>query len=549
MSKFAELAQAFLSETFQDSPVLASQLGIDGHDDQLDDVSESAFADRSKRAAAWLQKLDALDGSDCASDEERLDRDLIRSTLRGRAILEDWLMWRRQPETYSNPGLSGVFILFLHRLKPEQELVRAAVQRLRAIPRALEDGRRNLKPELTPRIYVERAIRAVRSGSRYLSEILPNEVSDAQLKGELSDWGGVASGAMDVYAEFLESTLLPKAHGHYAIGRERYSRLLREKEMLDYDAASLRERGRREYERLAEDLRRSARVIDGTDDWPRVLRQLNQDHPTTPEAMLRAYAESTERARQFLKDRDLVTLPPGEECSVEPTPLFQRPVTAVASYNSPPPFSTSMRGHFFVPFPPDGASEEEIQQRLENNAYAAIPTTSVHEAYPGHHWHLVTAKGNPSAVRRTFRTPYFTEGWGLYAEQVMREQGFFSDPRQEMCQYEATLFRAARIIVDTSLHIGDMTFEEAVEFMRTQANLPEPTAKAEVTRYCAWPTQASAYLTGCLEILRIRERYQRERGGSLREFHDTIGRSGGLPIALAEQAALGAPVSPQRSAS
>jgi uncharacterized protein (DUF885 family) len=148
------------------------------------------------------------------------------------------------------------------------------------------------------------------------------------------------------------------------------------------------------------------------------------------------------------------------------------------------------------------------------------------------------AKGNPSRVRRTFRTPYFTEGWGLYAEQVMCEQGFFTDPRQEMAQYEATLFRAARIIVDTSLHIGDMSFDEAVEFMRTRANLPDPTARAEVTRYCAWPTQASSYLTGCLEIVRIRERYLQSGKGSLRDFHNKLAASGGLPIALAEQAAL-----------
>src|SRR5262249_16959510 len=186
-----------------------------------------------------------------------------------------------------------------------------------------------------------------------------------------------------------------------------------------------------------------------------------------------------ERARQFLRDHDLVTFPSGEECLVEPSPLYQRPVLAVASYTSPPPFSNSMRGHFFVPFPPDGAPEQEIQQRLENNSYASIPTTAVHEAYPGHHWHLVTIKQSGSAVRRTLRTPYFTEGWGLYAEQVMREQGFFTDPRQVMCQYEATLFRAARIIVDTSLHIGEMSFDEAVEFMHYRANLPPPTAKAE----------------------------------------------------------------------
>lgn len=541
MSEFSALADQFLDEHWRDSPVSASQLGIEGFDDQLDDLGEFAFEERRRRSATWLERFDSLPEAACASFEERLDRDLIRSSLRGRAILDDWLMWRRQPDIYLNPCLGGVFNLFLHRLKPEPELVRAAVGRLRAIPRLLEDGRRNLKAELVPRLYVERAIRQARAGARYLGDILPNEVGDEQLRAELADWGGVASGAMQVYADFLSEQLLPKANGGYAIGADRYSRLLREKELLSDDVFTLRERGRREYDRLSSELTGLAQVIGRTEDWPRVLQDLNRDHPTTPEAMLASYAEWTERARQFLKDRQLVTLPPGEECRVEPSPLFQRPVIAVASYNSPPPFSASMRGYFFVPFPPDGAPPNDVQQRLENNSFASIPTTSVHEAYPGHHWHLVTAKANPSRVRRAFRTPYFTEGWGLYAEQVMREQGFFTDPRQDMSQVEATLFRAARIVVDTSLHIGDMSFEEGVEFMRTRANLPEPTARAEVTRYCAWPTQASAYLTGQLEILRIRSRFLAQGLGSLRDFHNTIAASGGLPIALAEEAALTPP--------
>jgi uncharacterized protein (DUF885 family) len=529
--------RVFFDETMRDSPVMATHLGLDGYDDRLDDLSEAGFDDRRRRSEAWLQRFDELPDSACDSFDERVDRDLIRSTLRGRAVLDDWLMWRRQPELYLNPGLSGIFTLFLHRLKPEAELARAAISRLQAFPRLLEDGRRNIKLELAPPVYVDRAIRQARAGARYLSEVVAKEVEDPSLRAELSDWGGIAAGAMELYADHFER-LLPDAHGEWAIGEQRYTSLLREKEMLQYDAPSLRERGRREYDRLADELREFAQRIDGTDDWPRVLHDLNVDHPPTPEAMLRCYADWTEQARQFLADRSLVTLPTGDECLVEPSPLFQRPVTAVASYNSPPPFSTSMRGHFFVPYPPDGASVTEIQQRLENNSYAAIPTTSVHEAYPGHHWQLVTAKANPSIARRSFRTPYFTEGWGLYAEQVMREQGFFTDPRQEMSQVEATLFRAARIVVDTGLHIGDVSFDEAVDFMEKQSNLPAPTARAEVARYCAWPTQASAYLTGCLEILRIRDRFLADGRGTLRQFHDRIGASGGLPIALAEEVAL-----------
>jgi uncharacterized protein (DUF885 family) len=537
---FAELARTFLAEEYADSPVLASHLGVDGFDDRLDDLTEAAFAARRRRSAEWLARFEAL--PDAGLDrEERIDRDLARSVLRGRAVMADWEMWRRQPDTYLGPGLSGVFILFLHRRHPEAETARAAAARLRAVPEGLAAGERNLQPELVPAVYVERALGQARAGARYARELVPAEAADPRLRGELAEAGAVAGAAYERFAAFLER-LRPRAAGTWAIGEARYTRLLREKELLADDAPSLRERGRREYDRLAAELAGYARRIGGTDDWARVLETLNADHPATPEAMLAAYAEWTERARAFLTEHRLVSFPDGEECVVQPSPPFQRPVLAVASYQGPPAFSPSLRGHFFVPFPPDGAPADEVRQRLSNNSHASIPTTAVHEAYPGHHWHLVTMKRHPSALRRTFRTPYFTEGWALYAEQMMREQGFFRDPRQEMSQVEAQLFRAARIVVDTSLHMGEMGLDEAVTFMRARANLPEPTARAEVGRYCAWPTQASAYLTGCLEILALRERHLARLGRSdtaaLRAFHDRLAGSGGLPPALAARALL-----------
>jgi hypothetical protein len=149
-----------------------------------------------------------------------------------------------------------------------------------------------------------------------------------------------------------------------------------------------------------------------------------------------------------------------------------------------------------------------------------------HEAYPGHHWHLTHVQTRPRLVRKVFGTPYFSEGWGLYVEEMMRRKGFFTDPRHELCQVDARLFRAARIVVDTSLHMGEMTVEEAVTFMSTKASLSEPTARAEVGRYCTWPTQASSYLTGALEIDRIHDLWMAQSRGSLREFHDTIAGSG-----------------------
>ena len=538
MSSFTDLTETFLKEEFAESPVQASSLGLTEYDERLDDLSADAFRRHDERSAAWLKRFRAIP-DETLSPTERIDRDFAASILRGRELNAPQRAWQKQPATYLNPGLQGVFSLFLHRMRPEKDLADAARARLAEVPRALRQGIDNLDFTIVPRIYVDRAIGQAKAAAKYARELVPQEVKDPASRELLAATGADAGDAFDAFAEFLTEKK-EKASGTYAIGEALYTSLLQDKELLPYDARSLRERGREQYDLLAAELRRLSQEIAGTDDWVGLLDKLNKVHAPTPERMRDEYEEWTERARSFLRDTGLVTLPPGERCTVEPSPPFQRPILAVASYNRPPAFSDSLAGHFFVPYPPDNTSPEEIQKRLEGNCSAGIPTTAVHEAYPGHHWHLVMAHFNPSKLRQVFSTSYFSEGWALYAERVMREQGFFTDPKHQLYQYEATIFRAARIIVDTSLHLGEMTYDEAVRFMVEKGNLSEPNARAEVGRYCSWPTQASSYLTGMLEIVDLRTRWLTTNGKSgvpaLREFHDKLTGSGAMPTSLAERA-------------
>jgi uncharacterized protein (DUF885 family) len=537
-SAFGSLVDSFLKEEYEDSPTLASSLGLTEYDERLDDTSAAAYERRRESDLAWLGKFRAV-AEDGLAPAERIDRDLLVSVLRGRELYQPLEMWKRQPNYYLNPGLNGVFSLFLHRLRPERELADAAAKRLEGVPTNIRDGVANLDFSRTPRVYAERAMGQAKAAARYARELVPAEVKDASSKQRLTEAGAKAAKAFDEFASYLESNK-DRATGDWAIGEELYTALLREKELLPFGAAELRERGGEQHELLSTEANRIANEIDGSGDWAKTCDRLNKIHAPTPDAMRDEYAEWTERARSFLRDTELVTLPPGEKCSVEPSPPFQRPVLAVASYQRPPAFRDTLHGHFFVPYPPDGTPPEEVQKRLEGNCSAGIPTTAVHEAYPGHHWHLVMAKSNPSHARRIFGTAYFSEGWALYAERVMREQGFFTDPKHLLYQYEATIFRAARIVVDTSLHMGEMTFDEAVRFMVEKGNLTEPNARAEVGRYCSWPTQASSYLTGMLEIIDIRTRWLAKRGKSdrpaLRAFHDAITTAGMLPTSLAERA-------------
>jgi uncharacterized protein (DUF885 family) len=422
-----------------------------------------------------------------------------------------------------------MFTPFQQRLKPEPELVAAAVSRLAEVPGVLAACRANLDPDLAAPLLVRRALGQARTARGFLTATVPSMVRDADLRAELAGAAEPAARAFDSFVTFLAEF---ECGGTWRMGERLYSRLLREREMLGYGATELHAKGQAAWAELDGRMREVARGVNGGTDWRAAMESLMDDHPATLADMRAEYEVETARAREFVRSRGLVTFPEGEECLVLPSAEYTRPVVAVAHYLAPPPLTSSRTGVFFVPYTPENFTDEQVRQRLRTNSRAQMPSISVHEAYPGHHWHLSHLAGSPRTVRKVLRTPYFSEGWALYVEKLLHEQGYFDTPATELAHLDCRIFRAARIIVDTALHCEDMSVEEAETFMATKASLSPGTAQGEVNRYCAWPTQAPAYLTGAIEIERIRDSYQ----GSLRDFHDNLAGSGCLPLGLAEQA-------------
>ncbi len=532
---FDDQLDDWLAHEFEVSPVTATALGADGAHDAIDDLSAAAFSRRVSDDATWLARMRAVDGASLAP-EQKIDRAAVVAELRGRQVLESWRAWQRDPSVYLDPCFDGILSLVIHRSFPEAELARCTAGRLRAMAGALETGRANLSAELASPLIVGRAIGQCEAAIPYFQEMLPAEFAHPTSRAEVA---AAAAGAADSFRGFLAflTELATSARGGYAIGEERYSALLRERELLGCGASDLRARGRHALDELESEMNALARGIEpDAATWRPVFAAMSEDRPATFEEMRRRYEDETRKARGFLRDNGLVSFPEGEVCQVEPTPPFLRPIIAVASYVSPPAFRPGRVGHFHVPWPPAGTTRADNAQRLAANNVHVIPTITVHEAYPGHHWHLTSMKASTRRVRQFVHSPYFAEGWALYAESMMREQGYFADPRAELGQLNARIFRAARIVVDTGLHIGDLGVDEAVAFMEANAGLPEPIARAEVSRYCAWPTQAPSYLTGSLEIERIRKRYLAAGRGDLRAFHDEVAATGCLPLALAEEA-------------
>lgn len=532
---FDNLLEEWIAHEFLASPTLATQLGADGEHGELDDLSAAAIAARITANRTWHERLESVDEKRL-SPAQRVDRAAVMAKIRGQQILESWEAWRRDPTVYLDPCFDGILTLVIHRIFPDDELAAYTESRLRAVRGVLEAGKTNLTPELASPIIVERAAAQCDAAIGYFSETLPGEFSDTRHQESIAEAGRDAAESCRDFGAFLNE-LRSLARGSYAIGEERYSALLQERELLSYGTEELRKRGRAAFVELDDEMNEVARTIDPTTtNWRPVFEGSSANHPSDFEELRTRYADETEKTRTFLVEHELVSFPDDERCVVEPTPAVLRPILAVASYFSPPAFRPGRLGHFNVPWPPDGSSQQDRDRRLAANSSQSIPTITAHEAYPGHHWHLTWMKATPRRIRHLVHSSYFSEGWALYAEKMMREQGYFSDQTSLLGHLNARIWRAGRIVVDTGLHIGDLSFDEAVKYMHEQVGLPEPVARAEVGRYCQWPTQAPSYLTGSLEIERIREQYFTDQRGDLRAFNDSIAGTGTLPLALAERA-------------
>jgi uncharacterized protein (DUF885 family) len=212
---------------------------------------------------------------------------------------------------------------------------------------------------------------------------------------------------------------------------------------------------------------------------------------------------------------------------VIPTPSFLEPLVPFAAYEPPPVFGPDRVGHFYVSSRA-GQGENHDPCRLE------IGATALHEGYPGHHVQLLTAQDSPSLVRRIIATPVMVEGWALYCEELMAEQGFFEGVAEQLFQRLHLLWRALRIVVDIGLHTRGLTPEQATDQMVEQLGMDRAKAALEVARYCAWPTYQLCYAVGRRELLRLRADVQQRDGSafSLRGFHDDLLSYGGLPISL-----------------
>ena len=249
---------------------------------------------------------------------------------------------------------------------------------------------------------------------------------------------------------------------------------------------------------------------------------------------LDAYRKRIRDAHHWLIDRDIVSIPSNQSLHIQQTPKFLQPLIPFAAYQPPGAFSSARQGRFYVTDPDPNATDRSIEQQLRAHSSYDLPSTALHEGYPGHHLHFLTSHEQQSDVRKIITTPLTVEGWALYCEEMMCEQGFYVSPEERLFQKMALLWRACRIVLDVGLHTRGMTFPEAVDFILDHLHFERAHAEAEVRRYCAEPAYQLCYAVGMREIKSLREAYAAAHGPSfsLKAFHDALLVYGGLPVSL-----------------
>jgi uncharacterized protein (DUF885 family) len=511
----------------RDNPIVGTYLGIHTEDDRLGDGSREAVLAEIDADRAHLAAIEAIDPARLSATA-RLERDLELHNLR-RQIFDSEIVrtWERRSTALDTIG-DGLFLIFAQDYAPLETRLASIAGRLEAVPAYLDEARtRATVPQV--RLWQRLELESARDLPSFLDEIeaAAGDLPDAERR-RLERAATTASSAIDGYAGWLEETL-DRGTDAWALGRETYDELVALRAFDGLDADAILAIGEEQLALHKEARIAAAREIDSSVDELTVVDRIKADHPATFDEALDAYRDVMVRSRRHLIEKGIVTVPDDERIDVVATPDYLRNVIPFAAYFSPPKFDANPKGIYIVT---PSVGDDPNAMREHNRS--SISNTSIHEAYPGHHLQLAVANRHPSLTRILCDAPEFVEGWGMYSELMMREQGFDDAPNFRLAMSTDAIWRACRIILDVRMHRGELSVDEATQFLIGHTRFEGSNARAEVNRYTYTPTYQLSYLLGRVLILQLRADEQRRLGDRfvLRTFHDQLLTNGSLPISF-----------------
>jgi len=345
--------------------------------------------------------------------------------------------------------------------------------------------------------------------------------------------------ALEDFIKFLKDVYPTRTRGTFSMGAGPYDEMIRGQYLLSQGADSLYAFGLAEFEKTVKELEEVAKRIDPKKTWQQLAIEIKNEYPS-PDKMIEAHQLWVDKSREHILANNLIPIPWKEKVTVTPRAEYLRKTSYYGNFSfaSGKDADSTYHSRWLInPFE-DQWDAKRKQEYLVEHDWGVIIVTAPHETYAGHHVHGLYQANNPRPLRRRNSISLFSEGWGLYNEQLMRETGFFPNDRILLRQLQLRLWRNARVIYDVGLHTGKMNYEEAIALMTERVGFLRWAAQLEVDACCASPGYFIGYFTGMMEILRMREDYRKAKGDAfiLSDFHENLLKGGSMPTSLMREA-------------
>ncbi len=505
---------------------------------RLREVSADSFLAEIEANRTLLEAVRAVDPSGL-SLEEGIDRKLLIGLLESEVhSAETRRIWENDAALYV-PAYQIGRLLEPQSAEPATERQTALLALLGKLPQRIEQARENLRKP--PRRFTESAIFKTQGSIATLEKEAPALANAGDTPAdEYTSAVNDAITTLHAFEQFLQDDVLPRSTGSWALGKEHYDYILQHRWHLDADADDILARGQQafaETEALAQEV--SERIEPGK-HWSEVYETLKDQHPPA-DGIKQAYQAQIDKARAFVIENQIVTLPAGERVITIDTPPAMRRSSPFGTFQMVDQFGEGLEGRLVLTPIEDWMTPQQQAERLRSHHDAWIPVIAVHEAYPGHHVDGLKTRENPRLLRKVVQEPIFSEGWGLFTEELLFEQGFLQGDDVRLTQLRNRLWRAARVILDVSLQTGQMSFEQAVDFLVERVRFERYAAELEVGMYIVRPTYVLGYLIGMQEIMSIRDEWIETYGepSPPSQFYDPLLRVGALPPVLVRESLFG----------
>ena len=525
---FDRLAKSMFETFLRRDPVFATSIGIHIYDDVLPSGTINSKYEDIQITKDYLRKFQKISNKKL-SKERIFDRDLAIDSLKLSLFLEnDLRLWSSSPTAPDTVGTS-LFLLLTRDFAPISERLESIRGRIDQIPVFLNESKQRITDPV--KLWIKIAINSTEGLPYLIDEIIVHgkNMTYHNLQ-KLKQSSKQAKTSINDYRKWLENILL-NARVDFAIGKDKLNKILQlrglgltSNEILNFAFSALKE----EKAKLAE-LSSKIKLDASIEEVKKIIKS---KHPLSFKEVLEAYRKSIADAKHYIIEKKVFEIPANENVVVKETPKFMRNLVSTAAIFQPAKFDKDQLSLYLI-------TPHNDEKFLEEHNYYSIPNTTVHEAYPGHHLQGCCANKNSSLIR--LLTPYaaeFVEGWAHYCEEYMKEIGFDNSLESRFEQTIGMIWRATRMILDIKLASGEISFEEAVDYLIEQTGMDKQVALIEVNEYAERPTYFLSYYIGKHMILKLKRELIKKLGNNFNEgkFHDVLLYGGNVPMRYAKRA-------------